>query len=168
MRFIKLAVYSIVILFVLVTLISLLFPSVAKVSRAVDINASTADVYQQINNMGRWPLWLKGIQTYHLLSKDSSGTGAIAEVEGSKVLIIRNTADSIVTEWIGARGGKQTGVFVFIRQPNNITTVQWYFEQKIGWLPWEKLGSMFNEKILGQAMENNLEGLKQVAEKQER
>jgi thiamine kinase-like enzyme len=45
-----------------------------------------------------------------------------------------------------------------------LTVVQWQFEQKLKWYPWERLGSMMNDKILGTMMENNLNRLKTLAE----
>lgn len=165
MRLIKLAVISIVVLFLVITAISLLFPSKARVSRATDIHAPKEKVYALVNNISNWEKWLQGGQKIQPLSKETEGKGAIAEIEGSRVLILRNDADTIVTEWIGANGGKQTGVFVFMHQ-QNVTTVNWYFEQKLKWFPWEKFGSMFNDKILGKALEDNLEGLKKAAEQE--
>jgi hypothetical protein len=43
--------------------------------------------------------------------------------------------------------------------------VQWQFEQKVKWYPWERLGSMMNDKILGTMMEKNLNNLKALVEK---
>jgi carbon monoxide dehydrogenase subunit G len=165
MRLLKLAAFSIVILFLVVTAISLLFPSKARVSRATDIQAPKEKVYALVNNISNWRRWLQGGQQVQAISQQTEGKGAIAEIEGSRVLILRNNADTIVTEWIGANGGKQTGVFVFISQ-QNVTTVNWYFEQQLKWFPWEKFGSMFNDKILGKALEDNLDGLKKVAEQE--
>ena len=39
-------------------------------------------------------------------------------------------------------------------------TVQWQFEQTLGWLPWDRLGSMLNEKIMGPQLEANLQQLR--------
>jgi hypothetical protein len=38
-------------------------------------------------------------------------------------------------------------------------TVQWQFEQEVGWWPWERLGSMMNEKIMGPQLQTNLQRL---------
>jgi hypothetical protein len=46
-----------------------------------------------------------------------------------------------------------------------VTVVQWQFEQKIKWYPWEKFGSMMNDKILGTMMEKNLGNLRKLIER---
>ena len=42
--------------------------------------------------------------------------------------------------------------------------VQWQFVQQIGWYPWDRFGSMMNDKIMGTMMEQNLQSLKKSLE----
>ncbi len=44
------------------------------------------------------------------------------------------------------------------------TVVEWYFNFHFKWYPWEKLGSMFYDKQLGQVMEKSLINLKNYTE----
>ncbi|MEB3088255.1 hypothetical protein VJJ19_07440, partial [Parvimonas sp. D4] len=66
---------------------------------------------------------------------------------------------------ITAKGKPQISTMRVIYQPQQgVTIVQWQFEQSIGWLPWEKLGSIMNDKILGPMMEKNLDQLRRLIE----
>jgi thiamine kinase-like enzyme len=47
----------------------------------------------------------------------------------------------------------------------HVTVVQWQFQQRLSWYPWEKLGSIMNDKIIGPMMEKNLGNLKKIVEK---
>jgi hypothetical protein len=72
---------------------------------------------------------------------------------------------TMVTVWAGQKGGRQTATFRWIPAADGHTTVvQWQFEENLHWYPWERLGSMMNDKILGTMMEKNLQRLKTLAE----
>jgi len=43
--------------------------------------------------------------------------------------------------------------------------VQWQFEQKLKWYPWEKFASLMSDKIMGPMMEANLDELRKLVEK---
>ena len=164
MRLIKLAAISVVVLFVIATLIGLLLPSVVVVSRAVDIpQKEEAKVLQEINNLQRWPNWIEGIKSngFKLTTADSTGIGAGAFVNGNNIRITKSAAHTVETEWIGKGGFKQEAAMNLIPDPTHtIVTVQWSFTQHIKWYPWERLGSMMNDKILGPVMEKSLANLK--------
>jgi len=55
MRLIKLAIISFVILFLLVTSISLLIPSTVHISRATDIRATKEKLMEQLAIPANWP-----------------------------------------------------------------------------------------------------------------
>jgi hypothetical protein len=43
--------------------------------------------------------------------------------------------------------------------------LQWYFDIKLRWYPWEKFGSIVFDKQLGPPMEKSLGNLKKLLEK---
>ena len=89
-----------------------------------------------------------------------------ADLAGTMVDITNVTDSTIVSSWITKKGSFQTStVRVIGAASQNITIVQWQFEQKLKWYPWERLGSMMNDKILGTMMEKNLNNLKSLVEK---
>ena len=166
-RLLKLAVISFVILFLIVTSIGLLFPSTVRVSRAINISAPYDTVYNYLNNVTYWKLWMDGADstTIKFISTNTQGQGAVIKIGTGNVSITRITADSILTEWKSEQGNIQTSGFRLVTDTvHKITTVQWYFEQHVEWYPWERFGSMANDKILGPIMEQSLDKLKKILE----
>ena len=89
-----------------------------------------------------------------------------ANLAGTAVDITDITDSTIISSWTGSSGSKQLSTMRVIGDSlQKVTVVQWQFEQKLKWYPWEKLGSMMNDKILGTMMEKNLNNLKQLLEK---
>lgn len=169
MRIFKLAAISVLTLFFIVTVIGLLFPSVVRVSRAIDINAPKDSVHHLIADVKYWKLWMEGAQenTIQFLSAKTAGAGTVAKMGNNEVSIKKATASTIETIWKTESGNSQTAMFNLI-STNNTTTVQWYFEQHLRWYPWERFGSMMNDKVLGPTMEISLNNLKNVAEGEDR
>mgnify|MGYP000564829653 FL=1 len=112
-------------------------------------------------DMHQWPLWLEGM-------KDSSVTiqsSTSAQIGNTAVTITAVTDSTIVANWQAADGALQVSTMRLIGKPEaNTAIVQWQFVQQIGWYPWERFGSMMNDKIMGTQMERHLQLLKQVAE----
>lgn len=168
MRFIKLAVFSAVVLFFIITAIGLLLPSTVKVSRTISINASHDTTYHYINDVKYWKLWMQGAEenTITFLSSRTAGIGTVAKIGTNQVSIEKSIPTFVETKWKGESGSVQTGGFNIIADSTNqSTTVNWYFEQHLSWYPWERLASITNEKILGPTMEQSLDNLKQLLEK---
>ncbi|HNP22279.1 MAG TPA: SRPBCC family protein [Panacibacter sp.] len=166
MRFLKLAVVSFLVLFGLTTAIGLLFPSTVKVSRAVNISAPVDSVYKYLEDVKYWKLWMAGADTgtISFLSAKTAGKGTVATVGTGQVTIVNTTKDSILTEWKSQQGNIQQSAFIVL-QSGSTTTVEWYFQQLIGWYPWERFGSLANDKLLGPVMEESFDKLKKVLEK---
>ena len=161
MKLIKLGLISFLVLGTIVTSIGLLFPSTVLVSRAVDVNASVVKVRPIVADMHQWPLWIEGM-------KDSSvkiNSATRAQFGNTSVTIIAVTDSTMEARWKGADGVEQISTMRMIGKPEaNTAIVQWQFVQEIGWYPWERFGSMMNDKIMGTQMERHLQQLKQVAE----
>ncbi len=162
MKLIRLAVISIVLLFVLATLLGALLPSMVLVSRAVNVNAPRHLVLPYVSDIRRWKEWIEGMQ-------DTSVTiysPVNADLGGTSVRITHISDSAIISSWITRNGHPQTSTLRLIGDSSQkVTVVQWQFEQKLKWYPWEKLGSMMNDKILGPRMEKNLNSLKSLVEK---
>jgi len=168
MRLFKLVITSLIILFAIITAIGLFFPSTVRVSRAVNIAASYDTVYKYLEDVKYWKLWMDGADTATIafLSTRTAGEGTVATIGTGQVTITRCTKDSIYSIWKSAKGNIQNSAFTFLNNTaQQNTTVQWYFDQKLNWYPWERFGSMANDKILGPIMEESFNKLKQVLEK---
>jgi hypothetical protein len=161
MKFIKLGIISLVVLFVAATFIGLLFPSTVIVSRAVNISAPKDSIYGYIKNLNEWKLWIDGLNDASVKIE----TPLKGELGNTIVNIIKDSAGSVESEWIGRGDHKQiSSISLFRDSTQTQTVVQWQFVEKLKWYPWEKFGSMMNDKILGTMMEKNLNNLKALVE----
>ena len=161
MRVIKLAVISILALFIVLCFFSLMMPSTVLVSRAVDINAPADSIKQYVSDLTQWTKWVKGMDSKDVKIKSKKEADL-----GTQVLTITSITDStVISIWESKKANSQESTIRFIPAPErNITIVQWQFVQKLRWYPWEKFGSFMNDKILGPMMEDNLQGLKTLVE----
>lgn len=162
MKLIKLVFFSVLSLFAIASFIGILLPSNVLVSRAVDIVAQKDSIRPYINDINQWKDWMDGMEqasvTIHSPIK--------ADLAGTEVLLTNITDSSVVSTWTSKKGMLQTSTIRIIGNASQKKAiVQWQFEQKLPWYPWERLGSMMNDKILGTMMERNLNNLKMLAEK---
>ena len=169
MKIVKFALLSLVVLFLVLTGLSLLFPANLRVARIVSIAAPKEKVFGAVSDLHAWKDWNQFLRPNTLsnvrYSSPSAGKGAMLEAEE---LTIRETAaDSagIGLHW-NLRGGKEVGGgFQFASQNADSLTVMWYFDLHFRWYPWEKLGVFVYDRKLGPIMEESLTGLKQFVEK---
>lgn len=161
MKLLRLAFFSVLSLFVIASLIGILLPSTVLVSRAIDVTAPKDFIIPYLKDIQQWKAWMDGMQQASVKITSSSH----ADLAGTLVDITNVTDSTIVSSWITKKGSSQTStVRVIGAVSQKITIVQWQFEQKLKWYPWERLGSMMNDKILGTMMEKNLNNLKLLVE----
>jgi hypothetical protein len=163
MRVIKLALLSIVALFLVLCFFSVMMPSTVLVSRAVDINAPSDSIIYYVSDLNQWVFWVKGMKSKSVIIKSAKEADL-----GTQQLTIQSVTDTtVVSIWESKTASKQESTIRFIKAAErNLTIVQWQFVQKLRWYPWEKFGSFMNDKILGPMMEENLQNLKQLSEHQ--
>ncbi len=162
MKLIRLAVISIVLLFILATLLSALLPSTVLVSRAVNIERPRDSIMPFVTDINQWASWIEGMSDTSVMIQSAHK----AKLGGTDVTITSITDSTVISAWTGRNGNMQTSTMNLIGEPSkNITIVQWQFVQKLKWYPWQKLGSIMNDKILGTMMEKNLNRLKALVEK---
>jgi hypothetical protein len=149
MRIIKLGIISIVFFSLLITGMSLFFPSHVRISKAIDINADTKVVMMQLRDTGNWKNWYPGADA-------ASGLPVISEV----------TDTSVLAKSTKLKGRKSiTGWIVYEAAIPNSVTVQWYMDFHLRWYPWEKFSSLLLEKRYGVMMEQGLSNLRKLLEK---
>ena len=165
MRFIKLAIISIIILFLLVTAISVFIPSKIRISKAVDINSSKENVMTQIANPTQWKYWFPGADSLELYV-EGEAKGIVVDSQLHRSIIIREKNDSSVIALYGGPGAREivNGWRIIGGNEGGVVTVQWWMDFKLRWYPWEKFSSLFFENIYGAQMEKGLENLKRLAE----
>lgn len=161
-QIIKLSGISLIILFIVVTAVSLMFPSTVVVSRAVNINASQMKIFSEVNNFAGWKNWMEGLNDSSLKVQSVNE----AMIGNTKVSLIIPGSGKVHAVWQDEHHKTMASDINLITGSSvpGLTVVQWQFVQKLKWYPWEKFGSLLSDKILGTMMEKNLNKLKEICE----
>ena len=166
MRFVKLGIISIIVFALLITAMSLLFPSHIRISKAIDINSQRDTVLLQLREPGKWKKWYPGADSLELLVVDGKTEGLLLTGAQGTIRVTGST-DSTVTAVTSGKTVREavTGWNVFPTSLPNTVTVQWYMDFHLRWYPWEKFSSLLLEKRYGPIMEKGLANLKSLLEK---
>jgi len=162
MRFVKLALISAVVLFVVVYLFSLMIPSEVRISRAVNISVPKDSVLAALADMRQWKQWNEFV-TSSDISNLQYGENLISG-EQLKVTKKAQVGDTLFTEWQQKNARVLYSGFTWTGA-NDQLVLQWYFDIKLRWYPWEKFGSIVFDKQMGPPMEKSLGNLKKLLEK---
>lgn len=164
----KFILISFIVLFGLTTTIGLLFYPQVTVMRQVDIRASQDSILPYLTNIKNWEKWMIDTSTQvQITSPQESGIGATAIIGQSHAKISKIDSSTITIEWSGNRGNPHLSLIHIYpsRDIPNATSVQWIFTQHLNWYPWERIGAILNEKVLGPPMEDDLKRLRDLLEK---
>lgn len=161
MRFVKLGLISIVALFVVIFLISLLIPSQVRVSRAININAPKDSITYYLSDLRQWQQWNTLINSPEMINPSYSNNTFTSD--RLQVQLVEVEPDTITTSWRQG-GGQEIASGFTLHTSANTTVVQWYFDFRLKWYPWEKFGSIIFDKQLGPPMEQSLGELKKKLE----
>ena len=167
MKLIKLAVISIVILFLVITGIGLLLPSTVRVTRNINIHATQDTLYRYVGDVKYWKLWMEGAKDSAIvfISKQTAGAGTKAMIGSQRMDMTKAGKSEVETVWESGNGRFQTGVFQLAGDSaTGSTNLNWYFERQLNWYPWERLSAIASDKILGPGMEQSLDNLKAIFE----
>lgn len=156
MRLIKLAIISIIFLFVVVTAISLLIPSHIRISKAINIFGSKDSTFALISDTTKWKEWYPPF-----MPNDSAPK--IAPVH----IIQRSQNDSEIVMHLQQANKPEVvnGWKIYEHTISDSLTLQWYMDFHLKWYPWRKFESLFYENTYGAMMEQGLENLKNEVQK---
>lgn len=159
MRLIKLALLSFIVLFGLITLISLLIPSHVRISRAIDLDEDGNRVLSLVANKENWTLWHPAYEQ----ANDSAQIDWQRQTNWKKL----SQNDTLVVVELHTEGRKPiiNGWQLYHHGHSGTTTLQWYMDFQLSWYPWQKFSSLFYEPTYGAMMEKGLNNLKANAEK---
>jgi hypothetical protein len=165
MRFIRLALLSLIFLFLVVWGLSLLLPSHITLSKAINIKAPADSVKVMISNPMNWKYWYPGMDSavpFYLKG----------EVKG----MIINRADSLHPVYLALdKVAKDEATALFTgrnmkpvvntwrtieHQGSDSLTLQWSMDFNLRWYPWEKFASLALEKTYAPKMEQGLMDLR--------
>ncbi|MEI9946010.1 MAG: SRPBCC family protein [Chitinophagaceae bacterium] len=162
MKYVRLLIISFIVLFLLVTAISLFFPSHVHISRAVQVQANKDSILDLINNAANWKQWFPGADSAEVVLED----GKIKGIQtANSALVITNVSDSSVLAENRGPASKKGGMgWNVIAADNGSVTVQWFADFYLKWYPWEKFTSLLLDKSYGPRMERGLANLKTLVE----
>ena len=163
MRFIKLGLISVVVFFLIIWGMSLLIPRHVRISRAINVSTSKANVLYQIEHIKNWQQWNVMVKNEALTN--SRFTDSVFSSDQLIVKLDGVWPDSVHLKWLQGKN-EYTGGFN-LYESGDTTAVQWYFDFYLPWYPWKKLGSLVFDKQLGPPMEQSLSNLKTIAGKKE-
>lgn len=166
MHFLRLGLISLIVLFLLVTGISLFIPSRVRVSRTASIHASRDTIMACISDPSQWKKWFPDLDTAKLLLEQGVVKGVIiSEDPKMHIVITGKTADHVTAEYINPKMKPIINGWNLISEAGaDSITLQWYMDFHLRWYPWEKFGSIVLERSYGTKMERGLIKLRKLVE----
>jgi len=167
MRLLRFGLISFIVLFLLITGISLFIPSHVIISKAINIKAGNDSVMAQIKDASKWKNWQPGMDTSRLLYIEGVVKGVVLDDKDPAnpvyIMIDKTSVDEVRAQFITKKMKPVITGWKTITYPNNDSvTVQWYMDFHLRWYPWEKFGSLLLEKSHGARMEQGLTNLKKL------
>ena len=149
MRIIKLGFISFFVLFVILTLFSLMFPSQIRISRATNLPNQRDGIFVLLKNEEAW----------HPAYLDSATSLQMRNLK--KTTIEQTDSTFVYTLQQPGRKKVNSGWKIYGTPASDSLTLQWYMDFNLSWYPWEKFSSLFYENTYGRMMERGLYNFKQ-------
>ncbi|MFN4314959.1 MAG: SRPBCC family protein [Chitinophagaceae bacterium] len=163
----RLLLGSLLVIFVLITAISLFFPSRVRISRAINVLAAAEQVREPIRDMRQWTSWnplLDSVEQDQIrfLPNEESIPEKL-ELNNVKVSWLAVSDSLLLASFSTDAGRPVTNGWQIITHPGtDSTTIQWYMDFRLRWYPWEKFSSLLLEKSYGSQLEVGLVRLRQT------
>lgn len=151
MRFIRLGIISVVMIFLLFTGISLFIPSQVNISRAINLASNSDSVMQLIKDTNRWADWYPGYDT--MKAKGTFIDFSVIEKNRVTAEFKNQGSKTISSAWK-----------VIPYEHTDSITLHWNMQFRLKWYPWEKLGSLLYDKAYGTQMERGLSAIKSLSQ----
>lgn len=165
MRALKLAIISFIILFLLMTGISLFIPPHIRVSRALQINSPEQRILDVIDDPASWKYWFPGADSAMLYQENGRARGVVLNANQNRYVSLKERkSDEIIAEYKGIKQKKVLTGWTTHREESGAITVQWYMDFTLRWYPWEKFSSILFEKQYGPGLDEGLARLKRLLE----
>jgi len=174
MGMILIALLFIGVLFGLMALFGLTQPTIAKLERSIEINASTEDAYNQVSNLKSfvtWSPWSKKDPTMQQTFLGIDGViGSVYSWKGNNKVgqgmmtltaLIPGKQASMDIDF-GQRGKASTELIV--SESGGKTMVTWKFESSMGTNPIMRCAQPMMKKVIGNDYQNGLANLKHLLE----
>ena len=156
MRLLKLAVISVIILFAIVTGISLFIPSQIRLSKVITIKPEKDSIFHLIKNKDQWPRW-------HPSFINGANNNMLFKITAK---VISENDSTLLMQWSQENRKILTTGWQLSRSNDlDPATLQWFMDFKTSWYPWEKFGSLFYENTYGVMMQEGLSNIKEIVER---
>ncbi|MBK5271593.1 MAG: SRPBCC family protein [Bacteroidia bacterium] len=166
MRIVILPIISFIVLFFVITGISLFIPSHIRISKAININADRKTVMKQIRDVTKWKNWYPGADSLQVFFSGGKAKGLMRDsLYVFAKLTDANDSSVIATTTGRSLKGIVIGWHCIPGRSVYDVTIQWYMDFHLRWYPWEKFRSLTFEKTYGLQMEKGLTNLKALVEK---
>jgi hypothetical protein len=150
-RLVKLAFISFVLIFGVLTVISLMIPSQIRISKAINLPNRKEQILPLLSNQDRWPEWHPAFTT-------QAGRAQIKSIAFQRL----KSNDSLVV-WNMQPAGRTAilnGFQLHSFPGSDSLALQWYMDFDLPWYPWQKFGSLFYESTYGRMMQEGLSTIK--------
>ena len=161
MKWIKLGLISTVLLFALLMFLAAFIPSKIRISRAIDINSPVNTITPFVSDLRKWSEW--NIMVADSMIGKAVKTNRSINAEKVRVEQLTGAADSVRFIW--KQGKREVTGGLNLIPAKDITIVQFYYDFKLNWYPWEKFASITFDQQMGPVMEKSLGNLKNISEK---
>jgi hypothetical protein len=169
MRIIKFFFISAIVLFVVLTALSLLFPSQVHLSRVINVAVPREKIYAAVGDLKTWDQWNRFVYATPLTGKTfsspSSGKGAFLRSDQLSLEIMTARPDAVTVEWRLSNGKHFNGGYNILESGRDSIAIQSWFDFHFRWYPWERLGVLVYDRQFGPLMEESLLDLKHYLEK---
>ena len=162
MRIFKLIIISFVLLFFIITIISLFIPSDVQISKVIQVNAAKDSVMIELSDPGNWKNWYPAdapVSPFYINGKEE---GIV--INNATGLVIREKKENEVIAAYTGPGSKDISTGWKVIPGSGSVAVEWYMKFHLGWYPWKKFSSLLFEKRYGPVLEQGLHNLKSYLE----
>lgn len=132
----------------------------------MNVKASTEEIKAPLADLRRWNEWNPFLDSVAAGTMSFSGGNGVPNemrIEDVRVNWVNTEGRDLVAEMKGLTGKPVTCGWQIIEHPDSdSTTVQWYMDFKLGWLPWQKFSGLLLENSYGPRMEQGLTRLRQL------
>lgn len=171
MRSIKVFVISLIVMIGFFGMVTLFLPSKVTVSKSILINATEAEVAEEIETFKNWKNWYPAFQNQNIAITTSQKS------DSSFVTFIDKKQRKLAMTMIKA-GPENIDILLFAENKNNITwqfilsanstgqtQLTWNVNTTLPWYPWKKITGIFLDKVTGPQYQEVLQNLKIAVEK---
>jgi hypothetical protein len=127
----------------------------------VNISVPKDSLRAALTDLRQWKQWNELMNNPGLTNQQYTENSYTSD--RLKVTREPSVGDTLFTSW--HQGKARVLASGFTWQGNDQLVLQWYFDIKLRWYPWEKFGSIIFDKQLGPPMEKSLGNLKKLLEK---